>query len=339
MPELSQAQIDEMMKNRAGADSAELPQEDKDAIGEIGNISMGNSATALSKLLGRKIRITTPIVSLMTVEQLKQEYQTPYLAVEISYTHGLMGTNVLNIKNEDVLILTDIMMGGNGEPKDKTIGELHISAMGELMNQMIGSAATALSQMFNLRIDISPPRPEVVNYSKTNAEVIKGHDPLVRTVFTFSVEGKGDSEIIQLMPLEFAKELIGLLKEKYLNPSKAPAAQAPKPAQNTKDVQADVVNVKNVKFHSFGDADSKQFTQDSSRYDVLMDIPLNVSVELGSVRKSISDILAFGSGTIIELNKMAGENVDIVINNKVIGKGEVIVIDESYGVRITEVIK
>jgi len=337
MPELSQSQIDDMIKKRTGADDG-LSQEDRDAVGEIGNISMGNSATALSKLLGRKIRITTPIVSVITVEQLKQEYQIPYLAVEISYTHGLMGTNVLNIRNEDVLVLTDIMMGGKGEPKDTVISDMHISAMGELMNQMIGSAATALSQMFNLRIDISPPKPEIINYSSTGTEVIKGYDKLVRTVFTFSVEGKGDSEIIQLMPLEFAKELIKLLKEKYFSPAKTPVMQAA-PQPGSKEQQEDVVKVRNVKFHNFSEGEGKRFTQDSSRYDVLMDIPLNVSVELGSVRKSISDILAFGNGTIIELNKMAGENVDIVINNKVIGKGEVIVIDESYGVRITEVIK
>lgn len=370
MAELTQAQIDALMQGNAPdpptqtdqsvqaddvavaavpVENNNLTQEEIDTIGEIGNISMGNSATVLSKLLNRKIRITTPVVSVITVDDLVEDYPMPYVAVEISYTEGMKGKSVLNIKIDDVKIITDIMMGGSGEAKEGEINDLHLSAMGELMNQMMGSAATAMSQMISKRIDISPPKPIVVSNSKEQVQqIFSDIKQIVRTVFTLSIEGKGDSEIMQLMPMSFAKELAVGLKNQYLSSSASaqpvqsdpkPQAAAPVPVSNPAPMpQDDEVKVKYLQFHSFGDEKAETNNQ-HSRYDILMDIPLEVSVELGSVRKSISEILTFGTGTVIELNKLAGEHVDIVINNRIIGKGEVIVVDESYGVRITEVLK
>lgn len=354
MAELSQAQIDALMQENAqaapqrekDAQTPTLTREEMDAIGEIGNISMGSSATALSTLLNRKIRITTPVVQVVSTDELARDYPLPFVAVEIAYTDGMKGKNVLNIKTDDVKIMTDIMMGGGGDAQPGEITELHLSAMGELMNQMMGSAATALSQMINRRIDISPPRPLLVaNSQKQIEQSFLGEKMIVRTTFTLSIEGKGDSQIMQLTPVSFARELVDMLKRQYLSPARDPAEQTapqtrPQAAQAPQS-QADrpeEVKIKYVQFRSFGEEKPASVSQ-QSRYDILMDIPLEVSVELGSVKKSISEILTFGAGTIIELNKLAGENVDIVINNRIIAKGEVIVIDEAYGVRITEVLK
>lgn len=355
MAELSQAEIDALLNGRKEPGGAETPanrsdttltREEIDTIGEVGNISMGSSATALSTLLNRKIEITTPVVSVVDLDEVTGSYEKPYIAVEISYTDGMVGNNVLNMAGDDVKIITDIMMGGAGEIQPGEISELHLSAMGELMNQMIGTAATALSKMIGKRINISPPRPILVDRSdKQIREVMNHQTPVVKTVFTLSIQGKGDSEIMLLMPIAFARELTQQLRQQYLSGSKpagepaadaAPASEpAPPPASPAPQEE---VKVKYLQFHAFGD-EKPEAPDSQSRYDILMDIPLEVSVELGRVRKSISEILTFGTGTIIELNKMAGENVDILINRKLIGRGEVIVVDEAYGVRITEVIK
>ncbi|NLG37276.1 MAG: flagellar motor switch phosphatase FliY [Clostridiales bacterium] len=356
MAELSQAEIDALLggkKEPGGAESPvnrndKLTQEEIDTIGEVGNISMGSSATALSSLLNRKIDITTPVVSVVDLDEVIGSCEKPYVAVEISYTDGMVGNNVLNITGDDVKIITDIMMGGAGDIQPGEISELHLSAMGELMNQMIGTSATALSQMIGKRIDISPPRPILVDRpDKQIREVMNHESPVVKTVFTLSIQGKGDSEIMLLMPIAFARELTQRLRQQYLTggkPAEEPVADsasasapAPDPA-SPPTPQEEEIKVKYLQFHAFGD-EKPAVSASQSRYDILMDIPLEVSVELGSVRKSISEILTFGAGTIIELNKMAGENVDILINKKLIGRGEVIVVDEAYGVRITEVIK
>jgi flagellar motor switch protein FliN/FliY len=353
MAELNQEQIDALLnQNIMKSDKDILTKQEIDTVGEIGNISMGNSATALSELLNRKIKITTPIVSIINSNDYINDYPKPFVSVEIQYTKGLQGKNVLNIRQEDVLRITDIMMGGSGENVEGDIGsELHLSAMGELMNQLMGSAATALSSMVEQRIDISPPKPTVINFSEGGSiDTFEQNEKLVRIVFTLSIQGQNDSEIMQLMPIDFAKELTAKLTAKYTSGGKQPVVEAPiSPPPREMFVQENVqqppmqqamqqqVQVQNVQFQSFAEQENNTQHKDNS-YGILMDIPLQVSVELGRVQRNVSDILAFSKGTIIELNKPAGETAEIVINNKVIGRGEIIVIDESYGIRITEVI-
>jgi len=359
--ELTQEEIDALINggsnntasnNVDDTKSEALSSEEKDMLGEFGNISMGNSATAIAKILNRKVNITTPKVTIINISQLAKDYAKPYVAIEIKYTEGLKGKNILNLKNDDVKMITDVMMGGTGEISEEPLNEMNLSAAGELMNQMMGASSTALSEMLSMRIDISPPLPKEVNYSEE--EVIDGirdgEEEVVLITFDLSVEGMLQSEIIQIMPLSFAKFTISKLKELYhknkpeeIKVEKSePQTQSIEPKAETQDVNTQdpqrKVNIQKVELTTFGE-EKDIANYDGNRYDILMDVPLEVSVEIGRVNKAISEILKFNNGTIIELDKLVGEDVNIVINNRTIGKGEVVVIDECYGVRITEILE
>ncbi|HYF83044.1 MAG TPA: flagellar motor switch phosphatase FliY [Clostridia bacterium] len=377
---LSQEEIDALLRG----DSAEVPQdnsssqadqssdltsEEKDALGEIGNISMGTSATTLFTLLNNKVNITTPKVSVVTWEELSKEYSTPYVAVQVHYKEGLQGSNLLIMKEDDVRIITDLMMGGSGENSNEPIGDLHLSAIGEAMNQMIGSSSTSLSTMFNKRIDISPPKAFILYFQ--NFEELKqfdSNDKVVKIAFRMEIGDLIDSEIMQLIPIEFAKDLVSNLlnsmaasegpvsqdkqQEPQIKPAAAnkPSSQLKQPPKQTilnnrynenqenvpvKREEHKVVSVQPVQYQTF---DSDQWSVEKESIELIMDVPLEITVELGRTKKLIKDILEFGPGTILELDKLAGEPVDILVNGKYIAKGEVVVIDESFGVRITDIV-
>ena len=380
---LSQEEIDALLRGDSTPaaqdipsfdDHQELSEEEIDALGEIGNISMGTSATTLFTLLNNKVNITTPKVSISTWAQLSAEYTAPYVAVQVQYTDGLMGTNLLILKERDVRIITDLMMGGDGTDNGEEIGELHLSAIGEAMNQMIGSSSTSLATMFTKRIDISPPRAFVMTFEDNNR--IDGMDPgdkVVKIAFRMEIGDVIDSEIMQLLPIDFAKDLVSNLFKSMNGPSPTPEPpkpaakpappppppprpepvrsaplmdeydappprQAPEPRRREEPQRREepkVVNVQPIQYQSF---ENDQWSNERESIDLIMDVPLEITVELGRTKKLIKDILEFGPGTILELDKLAGEPVDILVNGKHIAKGEVVVIDESFGVRITDII-
>lgn len=436
---LSQAEIDALLSGvDMGADEADasaqratlLTPEEKDALGEIGNISMGTSATTLFALLGQKVNITTPIVTETSWEELVAMFQQPYVAVRVQYTEGLVGANLMVMKESDVKIITDLMMGGDGHGnEDGELNELHLSAISEAMNQMIGSSATSMSSMFDKRVDISPPESTQVN-PETDIDRIRitDDDVIVKIAFSMTVGTLIDSEIMQLIPLPFAKDMVqNLMKPKSeapIAPSKAappptqsgsapamqpqmggmPASAAPQPGMPSPDgapqpggwapdaqapyppqqqggwpgyppqqqgwpgypqqqggwpqqgawpqqpppgygfapppqaqamPSAAPVNVQPAQFQPF-EPGGEEF--DRKNMSLLMDVPLQVTVELGRTTKRIREILEFGQGSILELDKLAGEPVDILVNGKAVAKGEVVVIDESFGVRITDIL-
>ena len=376
-----------------------LSDSEKDAVGEISNISMGTAATTLSSLLNQKVNITTPIVEVSTWDELSVKYDRPCVMLQISYKEGIDGNNVLILKERDVNIITDLMMGGTGQvDDDEPLSELHLSAIGEAMNQMMGSAATSMSSMFNRKIDISPPIANMVEtYSDSTDDLppfLKGQ--FVMVAFKMQIGDLIDSEIMQLYPIEFAKELLNLFSpelngsssanaesqpaqpEPVPQPTPAPqpapapaapqpdmSAQAPQgmpygypqmgmpygyppmqgqpmaygypPMQGQSAVPQQDVNVAPAAFQPFA-GDVNALSQ-KENIDLIMDVPLDVTVELGRTKKSIKDILEFAPGTIVELNKIAGEAIDVLVNGKYVAKGEVVVIEESFGVRITEIIK
>lgn len=379
---LSQEEIDALLRGDSSpsqpVSSSEehiLTDEEKDALGEIGNISMGTSATTLYTLLNHKVNITTPRVTVLTWEELSSQYPIPYVAVQVEYKEGLVGSNLLILKEDDVKIITDLMMGGTGQTNSDPVTDLHLSAISEAMNQMIGSSSTSLASMFNKRIDISPPKAFSMLFSdSTLAHQFVPEDKVVKIAFRMEIGDVIDSEIMQLLPIDFAKSLVDNLfenmSEKQEQPKQASqnAAPAPKPApapmpkaqpqmqaqpeqsggefnrpayqepQRTPSPQreeARMVNVQPIQYQSF---DSDQWATEKESIDLIRDIPLEVTVELGRTKKLIKDILEFGPGTILELDKLAGEPVDILVNGKYIAKGEVVVIDESFGVRITDII-
>jgi flagellar motor switch protein FliN/FliY len=389
-------------KSDADAGSSEngefsLTATEKDAVGEISNISMGTAATTLSSLLNQKVNITTPSVSVSNWDDISAKYDRPCVMMQISYKEGIDGNNVLVLKENDVRIITDLMMGGNGQVTDtEPLSELHLSAIGEAMNQMMGSAATSMSSMFNRKIDISPPIANVIDTYSESVENLPEflRNEFVRVSFRMQIGELIDSEIMQLYPIEFAKELLNLFMPPEAAapaqaaapaPTPAPAPAAPTPAPTPApapapaaapqpapqpDMSAAVppqgygyppagygyppqgygyppagygyppqqdVNVAPAAFQPFS-GDLGGLTQ-KENIDLIMDVPLDVTVELGRTSKSIKDILEFAPGTIVELNKIAGEAIDVLVNGKYVAKGEVVVIEESFGVRITEIIK
>ncbi|MBO5650858.1 MAG: flagellar motor switch phosphatase FliY, partial [Selenomonas sp.] len=200
----------------AGSDSSSsqfddvLTDVEKDALGEIGNISMGSAATTLSVLLGHKVNITTPSVSVSSMSMIQEKYPMPYLIVEVGYTIGIDGNNVLAIQAQDAAIIADLMMGGDGTNPDTEINEIAMSAVGESMNQMMGTVATSLSTMFNKKIDISPPKVNLIDFGSEDkvSEVLGQTEPIVCTSFRMEVDGLIDSEIMQILPVEVAKEMV-----------------------------------------------------------------------------------------------------------------------------------
>ncbi|AYC30773.1 flagellar motor switch phosphatase FliY [Paenisporosarcina cavernae] len=368
---LSQDEIEALLrgetiepKETAPASEKEINVDDyldniaKDALGEIGNISFGSSATALSALLGQKVEITTPTVGMINKNKLVEEFPHPYVAVGVEYTTGLIGSNLLVIKQSDAAIIADLMLGGDGLAPSPDLSEIQLSAVQEAMNQMMGSAATSMSTVFNKKVDISPPTIDLLNVEENEGtDQIPDENLLIKVSFRLKIGELIDSNIMQLLPLQFALDLVkGLMGEEEVavTATEAPPVQEARPVQQatpTQQVaqpmyqepiqtqprqQAQQVNVQQAQFTSF---ESNQLTQGESRnLNMLLDIPLQVTVELGRTKRSVKEILELTSGSIIELDKLAGEPVDILVNARLVAKGEVVVIDENFGVRITDIV-
>lgn len=342
-----------------------LTEVEKDALGEIGNISMGSAATTLSVLLGHKVNITTPSVSVSTMSIIQEQYPMPYLIVEVGYTVGIDGNNVLAIQAQDAAIIADLMMGGDGTSPDTEINEIAMSAVGESMNQMMGTVATSLSTMFNEKIDISPPKVNLIDFASKDqvTELVGVDEPVVRTSFRMEVDGLIDSEIMQILPVPVAKEMVEALTAEPAaepEPATAPAAPAapaampvsapaPAPAMAAPvmasapaagygmAMQPHVAANVPVQSAQFTPLNTQPVQVNDANIGLILDVPLSVTVELGRTKKSIKDILELTNGSIVELDKLAGEPVDIQVNGKFLAKGEVVVIDENFGVRITEI--
>ena len=394
-------------------DEEELTDVEKDAIGEVANISMGSSATTLYSLVNRKVNITTPVVTLATWKTLLDSYEKPCVFIQIKYTKGLDGTNILVLKEHDVKVITDLMMGGDGNNTEGELGELHLSAISEAMNQMMGAAATSLSTLLQTVIDISPPESSL--FDLTEVKDGKEISPFlggtfVKISFRMQIDDLVDSTIMQLYPIDFARKLVEtfintqmanideVTEKKPEQPENDTTAQIPAPGTDNQTQMNNTnlngmnqmgnmgmngmnqmgnmgmndmnqmnnmgmngmnqmgnmgmnsmnqmgmmgmpgqnVNVQPAQFQSF--SNDNMGTTGQENIGLIKDVPLEVTVELGRTTKSISDILDFSPGTIIELDRIAGEPIDVLVNGKFVAKGEVVVIEESFGVRITEIIK
>lgn len=424
---MSQEEIDALLRQSAEGNLAPSPKTvddyltpfEQDALGEIGNITFGSAATALSTLLGKKVDITTPKVSIITRGEFEEAFPKPHVAVHVQYVDGFQGINSLVIKIRDAQVIADLMLGGEGEPKDEELNEIHISAVQEAMNQMMGSSATSMSTIFNRFVNISPPGIDILNMSSgEGVGSLPDDETLIQISFRLKIGDLIDSTIMQLLPVQFAKDMVTMLlgdvSQADQEAAVSSAASTPKPAatpepepapapppaqqqmpapdaggnppqyppqgqgmppypgmpeggyyyppagmpaygmpgmppygmppqgmpypqsQPQNPAQGRNVNVQPVQFANlsagaFGNIDENNL-------NLLMDIPLKVTVELGRTQKQIKDILEMSQGSIIELDKLAGEPVDILVNNKLIAKGEVVVIDENFGVRVTDIV-
>lgn len=398
-PETISSEVDESL----------LTDVEKDAIGEVANISMGSSATTLYSLVNRKVNITTPVVTLVNWDTVMGDYEKPCVFIQIKYTKGLDGTNILVLREHDVKVITDLMMGGDGTNTDGELGELHLSAISEAMNQMMGSASTSLSTMLGTLIDISPPEASLVNLTEyhdgTDISPFLG-GTFVKVAFRMQIDDLVDSSIMQLYPVDFAKKLVETFITQQMGGGEPQNAEPEKPAQPAQPQAPDSgmnqtmqagaqqpmmgmnqqpmpgmnpmygqqmampqmgmpqmgmpqmgmpgmqpqmymppqmnmpqqnVNIQPAQFQSFAGDFNPVAGQEN--IGLIMDVPLEVTVELGRTTKSIAEILDFAPGTIIELERIAGEPIDVLVNGKFVAKGEVVVIEESFGIRVTEIIK
>lgn len=383
---ISQEEIDALLKNgdntqKSGASSNEesLTTQEMDTIGEVSNICMGTAATALFSLVNKKVEISTPVVSLATWKNIIDEYEKPCVLIKIIYTKGLNGSNELVLKESDVRVITDLMMGGTGENVEGELTDIHLSAISEAMNQMMGASATSISSMLSKTVDISPPtstliRLETVEDASELNEFLNG--TFVKIEFRLQIGDLVDSKIMQLYPISLVKQMCtdvantmeadtnaSTPKEELHEVGQVPQSEMQMgsletESQERNDIMAnnqssqqmnnmgqpnqgkmaprEQVNVQSANFAAFQNGNPVIPLQEN--IDLIKNVPLEVTVELGRTLKSIQEILDFAPGTIIELNKIAGEPIDVLVNGKYVAKGEVVVIEESFGIRITEIL-
>lgn len=384
---LSQEEIDALMNKQEADDTDQiLTDEEIDVLGEVGNIAMGSAATALYTILDQKVEITAPKVSVELFSDISDQYHKPCVLVDVEYVAGIVGVNLLVIQKEDAAIIADLMMGGDGSDPDQELNEMHISAVGEAMNQMMGSASTAMSSLIDDVVNISPPNAEYLemNQALDNEKFFGPEETLVATSFDLKVGDLIDSQFQQLSTIEFTKDLVkklteeddGLTSEDEVRTQpeiaektseteekspgagpdtstedfnndvsydeettkdqtrQQPAAQMDKVAQSGQ-VSQDSVDVQKASFPDFDEPTSQPLPQN---IELVKDVPLKATVRLGKAQMKIKDILDLGEGSIIELDKLAGETVDLLVNGKLIAKGEVVVIDENFGFRVKDIV-
>ena len=413
-----------------------------DAIGEVMNISLGSSATAVSNMLDHRVDITTPSVTVVPVEEFSLGDLEPAIGIEIKYVSGLEGSNIMLLKRDDVKVIVDMMMGMETPDEEFELSELAISAVCELMNQMMGAASTALSDFLGRSVNISTPTSFTLeNLEKFKDELFKqGSSPLVVVRFMLGIESVLKSEFVNVMSVELARELLagfgmglenmgpddadlpsasepasepsgGKLSQEEIErlmgggasaPAPAPASEpssgklsqeeierlmgggasapvpAPAPAyapppQQPVYPQPDpmaaqqavyqqqayqqpvyqqpvyqqpvyqqsapkLVNAQPFPMPALDVAD-KIGQEQAQNLELIMSVPLEVSVEIGRTRRKVEDILTFSKGSLVVLDKLAGDQVDLFVNGMCVARGDVVVIDDNFGIRITEVLK
>lgn len=346
-------------------DQAMLTDIEKDMLGEIGNISMGSASTALYQIINQKVNITTPVVTITTLNEIKKVFDTPTVVLDVEYTKGIVGRNILIIQIQDAAVIANLMMGGDGKVETHELTEIEISAVQEAMNQMIGSSATSMATMLNRTVDISPPVSKIWNdKSELLSDNISEDEPIVRVNFRMTIGDLVDSSIMQVLPIPTAKKIGDIMmgtdtgdeaQEAQVapQPQVVPEPQvAPQPQVTPQPQPQPQVTYQQpvyeqpiqpkppVEVHpaAFEPLTYPSSTPPPENIDLILDVPLDISVVLGRTKKSIKDILALGTGSLIELEKLAEEPVEILVNGKKIAFGEVVVVDENFGVRITSIV-
>ncbi|MBS5951707.1 MAG: flagellar motor switch phosphatase FliY [Clostridium sp.] len=351
---------------------------ERDLLGEIGNISMGSASTALYQLINKPVNITTPKVTVTTLKAIKEAFKYPNIILDVKYVSGITGRNILIMQTTDAAVIANLMMGGDGKISSAELSELEVSAVQEAMNQMIGSAATSMATMFAREVNISPPKSKIwKDIGEQISDSIPEDEPIVEICFDLMIEGLLQSNMMQILPIDTAKKIVSIMMgeeeqsdngvvssamdevalgithkeptygeanhyseggihvnshEVYQEPRplQEPIVQQPAPIQTEKQVE-----VHGASFEALGQG---QVGESHRNIDLILDVPLEVSVVLGRTKKSIKDILNLSTGSLIELEKLAEEPVEVLVNGKKIAYGEVVVVDENFGVRITSIV-
>ena len=371
-----------------------------DAIGEIMNISLGASATAVSNMLDHRVDITTPSVSVVPIEEFTLGELEPAIGIEIKYVSGLEGSNIMLLKRHDVKTIVEILMGTEISDEEFEFNDLTISAVCEVMNQMMGAASTALSDFLGRSVNISTPQSftldDLDQFEREHFQYDSGM--VVVAKFMLSIENVLKSEFVNVMSVDLARELIagfgvdlsdgegkGAKSEEEVKPEPstggaklsqeeierlmsggAPSAPPPASSGSGKLSQEEierlmsggapsapppassgsgklsqeprVINTKPVQLPPLDVAD-KIGQEQAQNLELIMSVPLEVSVEIGRTRRKVEDILTFSKGSLVVLDKLAGDQVDLFVNGLCVARGDVVVIDDNFGIRITEVLK
>lgn len=354
---LSQEEIDSLLqKNQEVNEDVVLTDEEKDLLGEVGNISMATAATALSTILAKKVNITTPQVETTTLRRLQKNLTIPNVVLQVKFEEGLEGTNVLLINVPDASIIANLMMGGDGTNPNSELSEIEISAVSEAMNQMIGSASTSMATMLKKDINIYPPSTQVWD---SNADIIvediEPEQSIVKIAFRLTVDELIDSEIMQIFTVDTVKGIVNDLTGRNQEPpqeTKQLQSQSPIQEQEQQQpaVREDIDVEPEVYFEEqprqpvsiqkpqFGQIENKPTGAQPKNIDLIMDVPLEFSVVLGKTQRTIKDVLSLSPGSVVELNKFSEEPLEVYVNGKLIAQGEVVVINENFGIRLTNII-
>lgn len=362
---LTQEEIDSLLNGNVGGNvdnkEAEILSDiEKDLLGEIGNISMGSASTALYQLTNKQVNITTPRVNVTTLREIKESFKCPNIILDVEYTSGIMGRNILIMQTKDAAVIANLMMGGDGIVNTTELSEIEISAVQEAMNQMIGSAATSMATMFSREVNISPPKSKIwKSITESITEEIPEDVPIIEVKFDLTIDGLLNSSMMQILPIETGKKIVAIMtgeeqeeaaitSETKTEPEKVEvnnkAAEIyEKPIDIDEEIREERYSRKDekpVEVHkaSFGELKQGPVGESHRNLDLILDVPLNISVVLGRTKKSIKEILDLSTGSLIELDKLAEEPVEILVNGKKIAFGEVVVVDENFGVRITSIV-
>jgi flagellar motor switch protein FliN/FliY len=346
-----------------------------DMIGEVGNMIMGSASTALFTIIGQNVEITTPRVSVVKLNTLKDQFDGNRLVTTINFEDAIEGINFFVVDAKTAAIIADLMMGGTAENVDAQMDEMKMSAVGEAMNQMMGAASTSMSEFLDGSVNITPPQVSMVDFNDENIEFppaeTQAEDEIVLVAFDMSIGSFANTNIFQILPIKFVKDLYAKVtqsggeeaqkldldekpqpaqqapQQPPRAPAKQPQPQQPQPQPQPQQPQGEgaymppkpkkqeAVNAQPVEFEDF---DEPVYTQLPKQLELLYDVPLEITVELGRSKLKLKEIMDLNIGSIIELDKLTGEHIDILVNGKVIAKGEVVVVSESFGVRITEII-
>lgn len=345
---LSQEEIDSLLNGSMETQEPELISDiEKDLLGEIGNISMGSASTALYQLINKQVNITTPKVKVTTLREIKNNFEYPNIILDVEYVSGITGRNILIMQTTDAAVIANLMMGGDGQVNTTELSEIEVSAVQEAMNQMIGSAATSMATMFAREVNISPPKSTIWrDINEKVSENIPEDEAIVEVRFDLTIEGLLQSNMMQILPIDTAKKIVTIMMGEEKEVDKEIIQEAAydreykieeKPIST---VETKKVEEKHIEVHgaSFEPLSQGIIGESHKNIDLILDVPLEVSVILGRTKKSIKDILNLSTGSLIELDKLAEEPVEILINGKKIAYGEVVVVDENFGVRITSIV-
>ncbi|MFZ5898516.1 MAG: flagellar motor switch phosphatase FliY [Bacillota bacterium] len=343
---LNDAEREALLGGSPGGEDHLTPEE-SDALGEIGNICMGSASTALSMLLNRQVNITSPKVSVIKKDEFIRSFEVPLVAIQVVFTEGLEGSAVFVIKAPDAAVIADLMMGGDGTSPPRELGEMEISAAAEAMNQMIGSSSTALASLVGRPVNIAPPNAVYLDVSESVGSIpFDLDDPMVVVAFKMTIGDLISTEIMNIMPVATAKQEAALLLESVagqaaqesrewdLGPASPPGEQATPVAEDRPAAQPGFPEEPQEEKEPVWLSE----VIDNNKMRLFMDIPLKVSVVLGRTKRPVSEVLSLVPGSIVELSSLADEPVDVLVNGTVVARGEVVVVNENFGVRITNIL-